>query len=133
MIYSTHIYTLNTMVRVRVKYKNTRAAERRSVLLGVCERAQGSIDRYVLARTRVCVCVCAWTTAPGIAPPLHHRSNATGAKASGERTSARAGWLADEIWQQRFCFRHGFNVHRHRTYTANRTTGSGYIYYYYNM
>jgi hypothetical protein len=87
----------NCRVNARVCVKIRRGA---CALLGVCERAQGSIDRYVRARTRVhvCVCVCVCVCArgrgcrpPGLLPPpqLHHSTNVTGAKASGERTRAR--------------------------------------------
>jgi len=71
-------------------------------------------------------------SAPGIvaaatatAPPPE-RDGREGERRTSAR--ARAGWLDDEIWQQRFCFRHGFNVRRRCIYTTNRTTGSGYIY-----
>lgn len=129
MIHGMHTGTRtfdDTIVACASVCKNTQ--KRMRVAGRMYERAQGSIDRYVCARARTRGRGC---RPPGLLPPppqLHHRPNVTGAKASGERARARAGWLDDEIWQQRFCFRHGFNVRRRCIYTTNRTTGSGYIY-----
>lgn len=95
MIHGTHTFD-DTIVACARVCKNTR--RRMRVAGRMYERAQGSIDRYVRARTRACVCVSArgrGCRLPGLLPPpqLHHRSNVTGAKAngraSGQGTSAR--------------------------------------------
>lgn len=78
-------------------------------LQGVCEHKVRSIGMCVRA------CVCTNVVPPdrrrAIARTWQARRRAGGEQTSGDRATdrprARAGWLADEIWQQRFCFRHG--------------------------
>jgi len=130
----THAHSTIQLWCARVCVKIRRGA---CALLGVCTREHKDRSIGMCARARVCVCARGrGCRPPGLLPPpqLHHRSNVTGAKASGEGMSARAraGWLADEIWQQRFCFRHGFNVRRRCTYTrqTGRPAAAIYIYIY---
>lgn len=77
MIYSVHIDTFDTIVVcVRVKNKNTRAVERAPHACCWAYAREHKVRSIgMCARARVFVCVCAWTSAPGIAaadaaPPL---------------------------------------------------------------